>query len=94
MFFFHKSEENFIKSRQSDIEKTNLAFSRGYYLIQIDHTQIDKIDYHLDIALNNNYDLYVSSQSIYEWINIPTNKRTNYIKLPKPPKLILKIINK
>lgn len=43
--FFHKSEEDFIKSRQRDIEKTNLSFSRGYYLIRIDHTQMDKALY-------------------------------------------------
>ena len=55
---------------------------------------MDKIDYHLDIALNNNYDLYVSSQSMYEWIDIPTNKHTNFIESPESPKLILKIIKK
>ena len=79
---------------------TNLAFSKGYHVIRIDHTQMDKIDYHLDIAMNNNYDLYVSSPSMYEWIDIPTNKHTNFIKSPeltespKSPRLILKIINK
>ena len=55
---------------------------------------MDKIDYHINIALNNNYDLYVSSQLMYEWIDIPTNKHTNFVKSPKSPKLTLKIINK
>lgn len=64
---FHKIPENFEKEKKIDIIKSQTAIDNGYILIRLS-CNINKIQEHLDIALNPNYNLpyYLSSDTMYE----------------------------
>ena len=80
--FFHKTEDNFLERQQVDRDKTNIAISSGYYLIRIDHTQINKIEYHIRAAIdyfsNSTNKLYLSNWEMYLYLNV---KPTVYLNI-------------
>lgn len=58
-----------LKERQkADIIKTNAARNHKYRLIRIDYTQIDKIEEHIDKALQSKKKLYLSTPEMYEYL--------------------------
>ena len=66
--FFHDTQEVFLERQQIDKLKTNMALAEGYKVIRIDHTQINKIPYHIEQAFNTNQSLYLSTPEMYEYL--------------------------
>ena len=67
--------------QQSDVLKTYTAMQSGYYIIRIDYTQINSIEYHIRNALatlGNGYSLYTSNTSMYKYI-LDTIQAITYI---------------
>lgn len=64
--YFHDSNDDFFERQEADRIKTQYAIQNGYYLIRMDHTQINNIPQHifqasLYIYLHQNYiNIYLS----------------------------------
>lgn len=76
---FHYDQQAFIEKQSVDTLKTQKGIEEGYYIIRIDHTQIDNIDQHIREAIktsvnadNTEYFLdpvaYFSNPLMYKYI--------------------------
>lgn len=73
---WHSEDNEFETDRQRDVTKTLMALAAGYYMIRIDHTQIDAIEDQITYALVCFFPidrvcperLYVSSHELYSYI--------------------------
>ena len=67
--YFHKIEENFLKSRERDIYKHHLALKNGKKVIRINYTKSsEKIAEHINRGLACEEKEYFSNPSMYEWL--------------------------
>ena len=65
---FHRTEEEFKTRQNVDRAKTLLALQLNIPLIRIDYTQIQRIKYHLVLALSKADKLYLSKPAKYSYI--------------------------
>ena len=66
--FFFKIIYNFNYRQKIDIEKTKDGINDGYKIIRIDYDEINNIQYHLDIALEEKNTTYFSNHELYSYI--------------------------
>lgn len=66
--FFFKNLVDFNYRQEIDIQKTIDGINNGYKIIRIDYDEINNIQYHLDIALNEKNITYFSNQNLYSHI--------------------------
>jgi hypothetical protein len=64
---FHETLEIFRERCQIDILKTQKGIEAGFFVIRIDHTQIDNVEFHITAALKSppSSKYYVSDERIY-----------------------------
>lgn len=65
---FHDDDDYFYEKQQVDIMKTASAIIEGYYMIRIDHTQINNISYHMEQAFLLKHKLYLSTPRMYDYL--------------------------
>lgn len=66
--YFNKTLVNFNYRQEIDIQKTKDGICDGYKIIRIDYKEIDNIQYHLDIALEQKNKTYFSNHDLYYYI--------------------------
>lgn len=74
VLYFHGALDIFEERKRVDVMKTEAALAEGYYVIRIDHTNIDNnsISKHLNMAmrqLNENNRVYYSDPDMYTYIS-------------------------
>ena len=65
---FHRTLDEFHQRQEVDIMKTKTALKYGYNIIRIDYTNLDKVDEHLDKALQGDNKEYYSDSNMYQWM--------------------------
>lgn len=61
--------EEFLDRQMGDVEKSNIAISEGYRIIRIDYTQINNIEYHIQLAFKLEQSIYFSTPILYRHYN-------------------------
>ena len=65
---YHKTKQGFHEAQLIDKQKTYAGVQAGCYVIRIDYTQKDLIHHHIYAALQLNYQIYLSTPSMYPFL--------------------------
>lgn len=66
--YFHRSVAKFRKYQENDVVKSVAAMRSGYRLIRIDFSELTKLEYHLNCAIQQNCQIYFSNAVRYSYI--------------------------
>lgn len=70
--FFHRNEETFLEKQKVDVLKSHHAYINGYFLIRIDHTNLNNIRFHMNeavsLAMTTDQKYYLSSPEMYSYL--------------------------
>lgn len=66
--FFQRTDEAFREQQSRDMIYTKRALDSNFSVIRIDYTQIDKVGFHIQQALDSQNRLYLSTQTLYQHI--------------------------